>query len=138
MGVTGAQPLKTGELSRAIAVIKARYCLGNNPAAHLDVCSYQAVILLSQLLAAQGHVAEAQELPRAAVIDANIALYGSRPRGALTAALLPDGRKDAALDTPTEAFRSEDYKFWWYTTALLRGAAFQPLRARPQRSSLWG
>ena len=60
---------------------------------------------------------EAQELRRAAVlvIDANIAQYGGRPRGTLAAALLLDGRKDAALDTPSEAFRSGDYKFWWYT-----------------------
>jgi len=82
MGVTGAQPLRTGELRRSIAVIKARYCLGNNPAAHLNVCSYQAVIL-----------------------------HGSRPR-----------------ETPAAA---------WYTTALLRGVAFQPLGAEQQRPNLW-
>ena len=114
-GVTGAQPLKTGELSRAIAVIKARHCLGSNPAAHLDVCSYQAVILLSQLPAARGHVAAAHELRCAAalVIDANSARHGRHPRGTLAATC------------------------WWYTTASLRAVAFQPVRAEPQRPSLW-
>jgi len=42
--------LKTGELSRAIAFIKLKYYLGDDPAAHLEVCNFHAVVYLSQLM----------------------------------------------------------------------------------------
>ena len=59
--------LKTGELSRAIAFIKATPYYEGDLAAHLNVCNNEAAIMLSQLLAAQGHASEAQALRRAAV-----------------------------------------------------------------------
>ncbi len=109
--------LKTGELSRAIAFIKAKYYLGNDPAAHLDICKYDAAFVLSQLLATQGHASEAQALQRAAVSwnDANAAKHADSARRFRAGALMLDGRKDAALDALAEDFRAGDYRFWWYT-----------------------
>src|SRR5207253_5856637 len=58
--------LKTGELSRAIAFIKLKYYLGDDPAAHLEVCNFHAVVYLSQLMAAAGQAEQALALRRAA------------------------------------------------------------------------
>ena len=109
--------LKTGELSRAIAFIKTNNYFEGDPAAHLDVCNIEAAILLSQLLAAQGHAAEAQTLRRAAVswIIANGTKYAGSTRRFHAEALMLDGRRDAALAALAEDFRAGDYMFWWYT-----------------------
>jgi TolB-like protein/DNA-binding winged helix-turn-helix (wHTH) protein len=109
--------LKTGELRPAIAFINANFYFENDPAAHLEVCNYNAAIVLSQLLAAQGHTSEAQQLRRATVstIDANTAKYAGGLRRIRAGALLMDGRRDAALHALAEDFRSGDYRFWWYT-----------------------
>ena len=100
--------LKTGELSRAIAFIKAIYYFENDPAAHLDLCNIGAAIVLSQLLAAQGHASEAQALRRAAVswLKANGAKYAAGARRSLAEALMLDGRRDEALDTLADDFRA--------------------------------
>ncbi|MEP6548284.1 MAG: winged helix-turn-helix domain-containing protein [Gammaproteobacteria bacterium] len=109
--------LKTGELSRAIEFIKAKYYLTIDPVSNLDVCNNGAAIVLSQLMAAQGHAAEAQALRHSAMSwnVANAVKYaGGLPRIA-AGSLLLDGRRDAALDKLAEDFRSGDYRFWWYT-----------------------
>jgi hypothetical protein len=74
--------LKTGELSRAIAFINVMYEFGNDPAAHLDFCNIGAAIALSQLLAAQGHEAEAQTLRHAVIswLEANTEKYAGPAR----------------------------------------------------------
>ena len=97
--------LKTGDLTRAIEFIKANNYFEGDPAAHLDVCNNGAAILLSQLLAAQGHASEAQALRLAAVswISANRVKYAGGTRS-LAEALMLDGRRDEALDALTEDF----------------------------------
>ena len=109
--------LKTGELRKGIAFIEARNYFEGDPAAHLDECNCEAAILLSQLLAAQGHASEAQTLRRAAVswIFRNGAKYAGAVRRSGAEALMLDGRRDEALDALAEDFRAGDYWFWWYT-----------------------
>jgi TolB-like protein/DNA-binding winged helix-turn-helix (wHTH) protein len=109
--------LKTGELSRAIAFIKLKYYLGDDPATHLEVCNFNAVVYLSQLMAAAGQAEQALALRRAASLwlDANAAKYftgAGRQRAGL---LLLDGKPDAALAEVADAFRSGIYANWWYT-----------------------
>jgi len=109
--------LKTGELSRAIAFIKLKYSLGDDPATHLEVCNFNAVVHLSQLMAAAGQAEQAVALRRAASLwlDANAAKYftgAGRQRAGL---LLLDGKPDAALAEVADAFRSGIYANWWYT-----------------------
>ena len=109
--------LKIGELSRAIAFINVTYEFGNDPAAHLDFCSMGAAVALSQLLAAQGHAAEAQTLRRASLswLEANAEKIGGPERRTWATALLLDGQRDAALNHLAESFRSGIYMHWWYT-----------------------
>ena len=109
--------LKTGDLSRAIAFIKLKYYLGDDPATHLEVCNFNAVVHLSQLMAAAGQAEQAVALRRAASLwlDANAAKYftgAGRQRAGL---LLLDGKPDAALAEVADAFRSGIYANWWYT-----------------------
>ncbi len=124
--------LRTGELSRAIAFISVSFYFGDNPAERLEVCNYQAAVVLSQLLEAQGHVSEAQRLRQAVVsdIDAKVAKYaGSLPR-ARAEALLLDARKDEALDALADDFRAGDYRHWWYT--LKYNPLWLPLHGDPR------
>ena len=123
--------LKTGELTPAITFIRAKYDFGNDPAAHLDECNYQAAIVLSQLLAAQGRAAEAQALRRSSMswIDANIANVPGMRRIRANALLL-DGRRDEALAELAEDFRSGNYSFWWYT--LKHDPLWLPLHGDPR------
>jgi tetratricopeptide (TPR) repeat protein len=109
--------LKTGELSRAIAFIKLKYYLGDSPAADLDVCSYRAALYLSQLMAAAGQAEQALALRRAASawLDTNETKFFGGSRGVRAAALLLDGKQDAALSELAESFRSGRYVNWWYT-----------------------
>jgi tetratricopeptide (TPR) repeat protein len=108
--------LKTAELSRAIAFLKANNYFEGDPAAHLDLCNCGAALLLSQLLAAQGHPSEAQALRRAAVswYDANTPKYAGETRRYRAEALMLDGRRDEALDALAADFHYGDYPFWWY------------------------
>ena len=124
--------LKTGELSRAIALIKADSYFEGNPAAHLEVCNISEVTVLSHLLTAQGQTAEAQKLRRATVAwnDANTAKFGGGMRRIAAVALLLDGRKEAALDKLAEDFRAGDYQFWWYT--LTNDPVWLPLHGDPR------
>lgn len=107
--------LTTGELSRAIAFIKATPYYEGDLAAHLGVCNIETAIMLSQLLDAQGHASAAQGLRRAAVswLNANGAKYAVGSHG-LAEALVLDGRTDEALDTLANDFRAGDYGWWWY------------------------
>ena len=110
--------LKTGELSRAIAFVNENYGFSNDPAAHLDFCNIGAASALSQLWAAQGHLAEAQALRRAVIawLEANGEKYAGPARRQWATALMLDGQRDAALDKLAESFRSGgDYMHWWYT-----------------------
>jgi TolB-like protein/DNA-binding winged helix-turn-helix (wHTH) protein/Tfp pilus assembly protein PilF len=124
--------LKTGDLARAIALIKANNYFEGDPAAHLEVCNSEAAIVLSQLLAAQGHASEAQALRGAAVswISANRAKYAGTMRRSLAEALMLDGHRDEALDTLAEDFRTGDYQFWWYT--LKYDPIWSPLHGDPR------
>jgi TolB-like protein/DNA-binding winged helix-turn-helix (wHTH) protein len=109
--------LKTGELSRAIAFIKLKYYLGDDPAAHLEVCNFRAVVYLSQLMAAAGQAEQALALRRAASswLDANAAKYFTGAGRLRAEFLLLDGKQDAALSELADAFRSGIYANWWYT-----------------------
>jgi TolB-like protein/DNA-binding winged helix-turn-helix (wHTH) protein len=109
--------LKTGELSRAIAFIKLKYYLGDDPAAHLEVCNFHAVAYLSQLMAAAGQAEQALALRRAASswLDANAAKYFTGAGRLRAGFLLLDGKQDAALSELADAFRSGIYANWWYT-----------------------
>jgi TolB-like protein/DNA-binding winged helix-turn-helix (wHTH) protein len=109
--------LKTGELTRAIAFIKRRYYFEDAPAAHLDVCNQRAAIVLSQLLAVQGHTQQAVDLRHAAAAwnDANGAKYAGSARRTRATALLLDGKKDAALIELAGSFHAGNYVHWWYT-----------------------
>jgi hypothetical protein len=109
--------LKTGELNRAIAFIKSKYYFADDPAAHLDVCNFEAAIHLSQLLAAAGHPEQSVALRRAASSwnDANEAKYLASSRSVRAGVLLLDGKQDAALVELAESFRSGYYARWWYT-----------------------
>jgi TolB-like protein/DNA-binding winged helix-turn-helix (wHTH) protein len=109
--------LKTGELSRAIAFIKLKYYLGDDPAAHLEVCNFQAVVYLSQLIGAAGQAEQALALRRAASswLDANAAKYFTGAGRLRAGFLLLDGKPDAALAEVADAFRSGIYANWWYT-----------------------
>jgi hypothetical protein len=130
--------LKTGELSRAIAFIRVSFYFGDNAAARLEVCNYQAAVVLSQLLEAQGHVSEALRLRQAVVsdIDAKVAKYaGGLPR-ARAEALLLDGRKDEALDALADDFRAGDYRHWWYT--LKYNPLWLPLHSDPRFQAIGG
>ncbi len=125
--------LKTGELSRAIAFINVMYEFGNDPVAHLDFCNIGPAIALSQLLAAQGHAAEAQALRHAVIswLEANTAKYAGPARRQWADALLLDGRRDAALDKLAESFRpGGDYMHWWYT--LKYDPVWLPLHGDPR------
>jgi TolB-like protein/DNA-binding winged helix-turn-helix (wHTH) protein/Tfp pilus assembly protein PilF len=108
--------LKTGKLSRAISFIRVKYQLGDNPAAHLDTCNYNATIVLSQLLAASGQAQQATELRRAAAVwgDANWAKYLGNVRLQHANVMLLDGKTDAALAELAASFRFGLYKTWWY------------------------
>ena len=108
---------KTRELSRAIAFIKLKYYLGNDPAAHLEVCNFHAVVYLSQLMAAAGQAEQALALRRAASLwlDANAAKYFTGAGHLRARFLLLDGKQDAALSELADAFRSGIYANWWYT-----------------------
>ena len=123
--------LKTGEVSRAIAFIKATPYYEGDLAAHLGVCNIETAIMLSQLLDAQGHASDAQALRRAAVswLNANGAKYASGARG-LAEVLMLDGRTDEALDTLAEDFRAGDYGGWWYT--LKYDPVWLPLHGDPR------
>jgi TolB-like protein/DNA-binding winged helix-turn-helix (wHTH) protein len=123
--------LKTGELSRAVAFIKATPYYEGNLAAHLGLCNIESAIMLSQLLDAQGHASDAQALRRDAVswLNANGAKYESGSRG-LAEALMLDGRTDKALDTLAEDFRTGDYRGWWYT--LKYDSLWLPLHGDPR------
>jgi TolB-like protein/DNA-binding winged helix-turn-helix (wHTH) protein len=109
--------LQTEELSRAIAFIKLKYYLGDSPAADLEVCNYQAAVYLSQLMAAAGQSEQALTLRRAASawLDTNEIRFFGDARGLRAAALLLDGKQDAALSELAESFRSGRYVNWWYT-----------------------
>jgi TolB-like protein/DNA-binding winged helix-turn-helix (wHTH) protein len=109
--------LQTGELSRAIAFIKLKYYLGDSPAADLEVCNYRAALYLSQLLAAAGQAEQALALRRAASawLDTNETKFFGGSRGLRAAALLIDGKQDAALSELADSFRSGRYVNWWYT-----------------------
>jgi TolB-like protein/DNA-binding winged helix-turn-helix (wHTH) protein len=109
--------LKTGELSRAIAFIKLKYYLGDDPAAHIEVCNFHAVVYLSQLMAAAGQAEQALALRRAASswLDANAAKYFTGAGRLRAGFLLLDGKPDAALAEVADAFRSGIYANWWYT-----------------------
>jgi TolB-like protein len=109
--------LKTGELSQAIAFIKLKYYLGDDPAAHLEVCNFNAVAYLSQLMAAAGQAEQALALRRAASswLDANAAKYFTGAGRLRAGLLLLDGKQDAALSELADAFRSGIYANWWYT-----------------------
>jgi TolB-like protein/DNA-binding winged helix-turn-helix (wHTH) protein len=108
--------LKTGELSRAIAFIKLQYYLGDDPAAHLEVCNFRAVVYLSQLMAAAGQAEQALALRHAASswLDANAAKYFTGAGRLRAEFLLLDGKQDAALSELADAFRSGIYANWWY------------------------
>ena len=123
--------LKTGELSRAVAFIKATPYYEGDLAAHLGVCNIETAIMLSQLLDAQGHASDAQALRRAAVswLNANGAKYAAGSRG-LAEALMLDGRTDEALDTLAEDFRAGDYGGWWYV--LKYDSVWLPLHGDPR------
>jgi TolB-like protein/DNA-binding winged helix-turn-helix (wHTH) protein len=123
--------LKTGEVSRAVAFIKATPYYEGDLAAHLGVCTIEAAIMLSQLLDAQGHASDAQALRRAAVswLNANGAKYAAGSRG-LAEALMLDGRTDEALDALAEDFRAGDYGGWWYT--LTCDPVWLPLHGAPR------
>jgi TolB-like protein/DNA-binding winged helix-turn-helix (wHTH) protein len=124
--------LKTGQLARAIAFIRVKYQLGDNPAAHLGDCSSGAALSLSQLLAASGQTQAATELQRAAAtwIDANWAKYLGSMRILHANALLLDGKRDAALAELAESFRSGLYVTWWYT--LEHDPLWLPLHGDPR------
>jgi TolB-like protein/DNA-binding winged helix-turn-helix (wHTH) protein/Tfp pilus assembly protein PilF len=109
--------LKTQDLSRAIAFIKLKYYLGDDPAARLEVCNIHAAISLSQLMAAAGQAEQAVALRRAASLwlDANAAKYFTSAGRLRAGLLLLDGKPDAALAELADAFRSEIYANWWYT-----------------------
>jgi hypothetical protein len=109
--------LKTGELNRAIAFIKLKFYFEDTPAAHLDECNYRAAIVLSQLLAAQGHTLQAVELRHAAASwnDTNAAKFSGGARRVRAEALLLDDKKDAALTELAGSFHAGDYVHWWYT-----------------------
>ena len=109
--------LTTGELSRAIAFIRVKYYLGNEPAAHLEVCNFRAGVYLSQLMAAAGQAEQALALRRAASswLDANAAKYFTGAGRVRAEFLLLDGKQDAALSELADAFRSGIYANWWYT-----------------------
>jgi len=109
--------LKTGELSRAIAFLKLKYYLGDAPATDLEVCNYRAALYLSQLMVAAGQAEQALALRRAASawLDTNEAKFFGGSRGLHAAALLLDGKQDAALSELAESFRSRLYVNWWYT-----------------------
>ena len=109
--------LKTGELSRAIAFIRANNYFEGDPAAHLNVCNSEAALVLSQLLAAQGHASDAQALRDADVswIKGGGAKYAGGTHRNLAEALMLDGRIDEALDALADDFRSGNYRTWWYT-----------------------
>jgi tetratricopeptide (TPR) repeat protein len=124
--------LKTGELSQAISFIRAKYNLGDDPAAQLDACSYPAALYLSQLLGAQGQVQSALEWRRAVASwnDVNWPKYLGGLRIQRANGLLLDGRKDAALTELAESFRSGLYVTWWYT--IYRDPLWQPLHGDPR------
>jgi TolB-like protein/DNA-binding winged helix-turn-helix (wHTH) protein len=109
--------LKTGELSQGIAFIKLKYYLGDDPATDLEICSFNAAVRLSQLMAAAGQAEQAVALRRAASswLDAHASRYltgAGRQRAEL---LLLDGKLDAALTELADAFHSGIYANWWYT-----------------------
>ena len=124
--------LKTGQLDRAIAFIRLRYQLGDNPAAHLEDCNGGAALYLSQLLAASGQTPEATELQRAAAawIAANWSKYLGSMRVLHASALLLDGKRDAALAELAESFRSGLHVTWWYT--LERDPLWLPFHGDPR------
>jgi tetratricopeptide (TPR) repeat protein len=119
--------MKTGELGPAIALIKTKSELGNDPLASMWVCNVSPAVVLSQLLEADGHAEQALALRNAAISwsDANAETYAPDAHRVRAEALLLEGRQDAALEELTAAFRGGDYRFWWY---LLRyDPLWQPL-----------
>jgi TolB-like protein/DNA-binding winged helix-turn-helix (wHTH) protein len=108
---------KTGELSRAIAFIKRKYYLGDNPASHLDPCSFRPAVHLSQLMAAAGEVEQAAALRRSAStwLDSNAVKYFTDAGRLRAEILLLDGKRDAALSELAGALRSGVSSNWWYT-----------------------
>jgi len=110
--------LRTGEWTRAIEVLEARYGFSKSPEANLALYNFRQAFYLSQLLAAQGQQARALELRRALAAwnDDHQGKFGSVYARRLRAAmLLVDGNRDAALTELAASFRSGDYQTWWYT-----------------------
>jgi hypothetical protein len=110
--------LRTGELSRGIALISADYGMSGDPKSNLGLVNFRQAVYLSQLLAAQGHVQQAQDLRHAAAAwnDANEAKFGHvYARRVRAAILLLEGKTDAALAELAGSFHSGDYVHWWYT-----------------------
>src|SRR4029077_7472124 len=101
----------------AIAFIKLKYYLGDDPAAHLEVCNFHAAVYLSQLMAAAGQAEQAVALRRAASLwlDANAAKYFTGAGRLRAGLLLLDGKQDVALSELADAFRSGICANWWYT-----------------------
>ena len=124
--------LKTGELGRAIAAIKAGNYFEGDAAAHLEECNINAAVVLSQLLAAQGQASEAQSLRRAAVswINSNGAKYAGGVPRIRAETLMLDGRRDEALEVLAEDFRAGDYENWWYV--LKYDPVWLPLHGDPR------
>ena len=108
--------MKTGELSPAIALIKAKSELGDDPAANMWVCNAGPAIVLSQLMAAQGRASDARSLRTAALAwsNSNADKYADEMHRIRAGALLLDGQKDAALEELAASFRGGDCRFWWY------------------------
>ena len=99
--------LKTGDLNRAIDFIKRKYYLGEDAAAHLDVCTFRPSVHLSEMMAVSARAEQARDLRRAASswLDANAAQYydAGRQRAEI---LQLDGKTEAALLELANAFRS--------------------------------
>jgi TolB-like protein/DNA-binding winged helix-turn-helix (wHTH) protein len=109
--------LRTRDFNRAMAFIKLHFQFAEDPAAHLDPCSYHAALYLSQLMDAAGHPEPASALRRAVTtwIDANARKYPWRTGQLRATLLLLDGRQDAALAALRDSFHSGHYMHWWYT-----------------------
>jgi hypothetical protein len=109
---------RTGEWTRSIEAIEAKYGLSKNPQANLTLDNFRQAFYLAQLLDARGQKAQAHELRRAVITwnNANEARFGSVYARRLRAtALLAEGNRDAALTELADSFRSGDYETWWYT-----------------------
>jgi TolB-like protein/DNA-binding winged helix-turn-helix (wHTH) protein len=125
--------LKTRTYGPTITFLDETYALSADPHQNLNLDNFRIAVYVSQLLAAQGHAAEADALRHAAAAwnDANEAKFGSLYARRLRAStLLLDGRREAALTELAESFRAGDYLQWWYT--LRQDALWEPLRRDPR------